>query len=252
MNAYLDLLFSLKGSVAVVTGASRGIGASLAQALTGAGADTIGIGRTDPSLVSFSENFEYRQCDILNYEGFASLCKNIFDSRGKIDILINAAGITLPLFEDATSSQTFEDTISTNLSATYNACQQVVYYMNKSGGGSIINVTSIASVMGFPGNPAYVASKGGLRMLTKALALDLAPKNIRVNNLVPGYIRTDMTKSSFQDPMRNEERLQHMAIKRWGEAQDLNGAAIYLSSKASAYVTGIDLFVDGGWTAKGM
>jgi len=106
--------------------------------------------------------------------------------------------------------------------------------------------------MGFPGNPAYVASKGGVRMLTKALALDLAEHNIRVNNLVPGYIRTDMTEASFQDPIRYDERLQHMMIKRWGVTEDLAGAAIYLASNASNYVTGSDLLVDGGWTAKGM
>jgi gluconate 5-dehydrogenase len=124
--------------------------------------------------------------------------------------------------------------------------------MQLNGGGSIINVTSIGSVLGFPDNPAYVASKGGLRLLTKALAMDLASYSIRVNNLAPGYIRTDMTKSSFEDPVRYAERLQGMIIKRWGNPEDLAGAAIFLASDASAYITGIDLFVDGGWTAKGL
>jgi gluconate 5-dehydrogenase len=124
--------------------------------------------------------------------------------------------------------------------------------MERSGGGSIINVTSIGAVQGFPGNPGYVASKGGLRLLTKALALDLADKNIRVNNLAPGYIHTAMTDKSFNDPQRHQERLARMMLKRWGKPDDLIGAAIFLASEASAYVTGQDIFVDGGWTAKGL
>ena len=180
------------------------------------------------------------------------MCDSVYASKGRIDILINAAGITLPVSEGVNFSNIFDSTLATNLSAVNNACQCVGNLMKNTGGGSIINVTSIASVIGFPGNPAYVASKGGLRMLTKALAFDFASHNIRVNNLVPGYIRTDMTEASFQDSLRYEERLQHMMIKRWGKPEDLIGAAIYLSSEASAYVTGSDLFVDAGWTAKGM
>lgn len=252
MSAYLDKLFSLSGRVAIVTGASRGIGASIAQALAEAGAYTIGIGRSSAPRVSFSEGVEYRRCDILDQSNFASVCESIFEAKSSIDILINAAGITLPTSVGADALKVFEHTVATNLSVVNTTCQQAVNFMKKTGGGSIINVTSIASVIGFPDNPAYVASKGGLRMLTKALAFDLAPHNIRVNNLVPGYIRTDMTEASFQDPIRHEERLQHMMIRRWGKTEDLSGAAIYLSSDASTYVTGSDLFVDGGWTAKGM
>lgn len=252
MSAYLDKLFSLRGRVALVTGASRGIGASLAHALAEAGAYTVGIGRSNVPREPFSEGAEYRQCDILDHGNFALVCESIFETKGRFDILINAAGITLPMQEGIDASKVFEQTIATNLSAVNLTCQLAVNYMKKTGGGSIVNVTSIASVIGFPGNPAYVASKGGLRMLTKALAFDLAPHNIRVNNLVPGYIKTDMTEASFQDPIRHAERMQRMMIKRWGKTEDLAGAAIYLSSDASTYVTGSDLFVDGGWTAKGM
>jgi NAD(P)-dependent dehydrogenase (short-subunit alcohol dehydrogenase family) len=101
-------------------------------------------------------------------------------------------------------------------------------------------------------NPAYAASKGGVRILTKALALDYAPKKIRVNNIVPGYIHTAMTEKSYSDKTLSDERIDRMMIQRWGKTEDLIGAAIYLASGASSYVTGTDLIVDGGWTAKGL
>ena len=118
--------------------------------------------------------------------------------------------------------------------------------------GSIAVVTSIGALQGFPGNPAYVASKGGLRMLSKALALDWGELNIRVNALAPGYIETDMTKGSFNDPAKREARSARTMLGRWGKASELVGAAIFLMSDASSYMTGADLVVDGGWTAKGL
>lgn len=252
MSDYLETLFSLRGKVALVTGATRGIGAALVQALTAAGAHTVGLGRSAESITRFTGDSEYRQCDILNGDHFSSICASIFESHQRLDVLINAAGITLPKCEGADALHDFERTITTNLVAVHHCCQTAAGLMKGGGGGSIINVTSVGSVLGFPGNPAYVASKGGLRMLTKALAMDLAPERIRVNNLAPGYIRTDMTEDSFQNPARHSERLDRMIIKRWGMPEDLAGAAIFLASDASAYVTGLDLFVDGGWTAKGL
>lgn len=252
MSTYLESLFSLRGKVALVTGASRGIGAGIAEALAASGAHVLGLGRSAQAQSKLPAGIEYRQCDVLDASQFAVICAEVFDANGRIDVLVNAAGISLPKSEGQQAQRDFERTVATNLTAVHHCCQAVGGYMKKSGGGSIINVTSIGSVLGFPGNPAYVASKGALRMLTQALALDLAADQIRVNNLAPGYIRTDMTEASFQDPVRHAERLQHMMIKRWGTPQDLAGAAIFLASSASAYVTGTDLFVDGGWTAKGM
>ncbi len=252
MSDYLETLFSLRGKVALVTGASRGIGAALVQALAAAGAYTVGLGRSAEPSAKFPGGTEYRQCDILDGDHFSLVCTSIFESHGRLDVLINAAGITLPKRDGADAVHDFERTIATNLVAVHHCCQAAAGLMKRGKGGSIINVTSIGSVLGFPGNPAYVASKGGLRMLTKALAMDLASEHIRVNNLAPGYIRTDMTEASFQDPARHSERLEHMMIKRWGMPEDLAGAAIFLASDASAYVTGTDLFVDGGWTAKGL
>ena len=118
--------------------------------------------------------------------------------------------------------------------------------------GSIVAVTSIGSILAFPNNPGYIAAKGGLRMMSKALALDLGPSNIRVNSILPGYINTEMTATSYNDPISRESRASRTMLGRWGEANDLVGAAIFLASDASQYITGTDLIVDGGWTAKGL
>lgn len=246
----VEKLFSLKGRVALVSGASRGIGAAIAAGLAGAGATVVGCGRS--ANASENPGFSYRPCDVTDAAGFRALCDSIVREHGQIDIYVHAAGITLPDAEPAAREENFDRTIEVNLSAAYRSSLAVAEAMQRQDRGSIIHVTSIGSVLGFPGNPAYVASKGGLRMLTKALALDLGPKGIRVNSLAPGYVRTAMTEKSYQDSERRRQRTERTMLGRWGEPGDLVGAAIFLASDASAYVTGQDLFVDGGWTAKGL
>ena len=176
---------------------------------------------------------------------------DIAAADGAIDVLVNAAGITLPTAsENAAMLANFEQTLKVNLSSPFACCLAARPHMRP--GSSIINITSIGSILGFPGNPGYVAAKGGLRMMTKALAVDYGASGIRVNALAPGYIHTDMTAKSFANSEQNERRLRHTCLDRWGTVDDLVGAAIFLASNASAYITGQDLFVDGGWTAKGL
>lgn len=249
---YLEKIFNLDQKVIIVTGGSRGIGFSLAKNLAMAGAIIVGIGRSKNIDYSFSDNAHYFECDLSNHDDFNSICKMVYKEFGSIYGLVNVAGISIENLDKKNNIKNFSDTVDFNLTSVYAACNSVHPFMSESGGGSIVNISSIGAFISFPNNPGYQASKAGLRMLCKSLALDYSPNNIRVNNISPGYIKTDMTQKSFQDKSLNAQRVQRMIIKRWGDSEDLSGAAIFLLSNASSYVTGIDLIIDGGWTAKGL
>ena len=242
----IDALFSLDGRLAVVTGASRGVGKGLAEALASAGASVIGLARSPAP--QFEGAVEYKRLD-LNSD-VSQLGAELHDRHGQIDILVNAAGVSLAASPDRSPLERFDQTLNVNLRAAYAMSLSIAPFMPS--GGSIINVTSIGAQIGFPDNPGYLASKGGLRQLTRALAVDLGPLGIRVNALAPGYFRTEMTLASYSDPERRAQRAGHTCLGRWGEVEELSGAVIFLASRASQYMTGQDLVVDGGWTAKGL
>lgn len=262
MNAFLENLFSLNSRVALVTGASSGIGAAIAGGLAGAGARVALASRNRQKgeavaagIVADGGEAEYFTLDISKTDTLEPLAQAIHNRFGRLDILVNAAGVTLPQTEEDTLARrikVYDETMDVNLRAAYAMSLAAGAQMAATGGGSIINITSVGASYGFPGNPGYVAAKGGLRMLGKALAMDLIKDNIRVNAIAPGYIKTAMTAISQADPDLYAARMRHMIVQRWGEPEDMIGAAIFLASDASSYVTGQDINVDGGWTAKGL
>ncbi len=238
--------FDLTGRVAIITGAAKGNGQAIAIGLQDAGATVLGV----DILPTESENII--QADISSEDGRQTFVETALTRFDQINILVNCAGISIGAKSEDYSQNDWRQTLDVNLDSAFGLCQSVFPAMKSSGGGSIINVTSLGSVFGFPENPAYGAAKGGLRALTKFLARDWGHLNIRVNNLCPGYIRTDMTRASYEAPEKHQERLSHMMLPRWGEPTDLVGPTVFLASDASRYVTGTDLFVDGGWTANGL
>ncbi|MFZ4659163.1 MAG: SDR family NAD(P)-dependent oxidoreductase [Caldilineaceae bacterium] len=196
--SYLDQLFSLEGKFAVVTGASRGLGNAIADALLRAGATVLLVSANQERLQAATAAFQAEGlraamhcCDLADKAQIAALLAAIGKDPGRVDILVNAAGMTEghPLLDYP--ADVWERTLQVNLTAAFLLAQGVAALMVEQQSGSIINITSINAERGFPGNPAYVAAKGALKQLSKALAVDLAPYGIRVNNIGPGYFHTD-------------------------------------------------------------
>ncbi len=251
----MENLFSIKNKVIIITGAGRGLGREVAIAMAKRKAYVYCVDLNFPNRIprSLENNLFKKYCDITDLTSFKSICVEIFDRHKEIDVLMNIAGVTYTKKNDELYPQEqWDKTISINLTAAF-TCSQIVYeYMLKNKKGSIINITSINAELGFPNNPAYVASKGGLKMLTKALARDWGINGIRVNNIGPGYMKTEMTKKSYSNEKLRNARRANTMLNRWGEPKDLIGPCIFLASDASGYITGQDIYVDGGWTANGL
>jgi len=252
-------LFSLKGRVAIVTGAARGNGKAIAEGLLGAGATVYFVDRLAPELKETVRKLKNARAemivaDLSVREQLEAIAPMVFKQEERIDILVNNAGIAIGgESSEVYSEENWDKTQLVDLKVPFLLSQQVAKCMIQKGeGGSIINITSIEAELGFPKNPAYAAAKGGLRQLTKAFANDWAKYHIRVNSIGPGKMRTLMNKVSYADPKLKKERDSRMMLDRWGEPEDLAGPAVFLASDASAYITGQDIYVDGGWLAKGL
>ena len=251
-------LFDLSSKTAIVTGAAKGNGFAIAKGFLNAGAEVYFVDIIEKELLNAvnllrnSKSFMV-VADITKEKNIEEITSKVINDSGKIDILVNNTGITYGgISAENYPYDLWIKTFEVNLSSVFKLCQSIGRRMIERKSGVIINVTSLGSELGFPDNPSYVAAKGGVKMLTKALARDWAKYNIRVNNLCPGYIKTDMTIKSYNDKILYDERINRMMIKRWGEPEDLVGPAIFLASDASRYITGIDLSVDGGWLANGL
>ncbi len=248
-------IFSIEEKVIIITGAGRGIGREIAIGMAERNAFVYCIDIKFPNTIPthLTGNLYQKKCDITDSIKFKKNCSDIFNKYQKINVLINNAGVTFTKQENESYlKDKWEKTININLTAAF-TCSQIVYeYMLQNRGGSIINITSLNAELGFPNNPAYVASKGGLRMLGRAFARDWGINGIRVNNLAPGYIKTDMTKKSYMNKKSRKVREAHTMLGKWGELKDLIGPCIFLASDASRYITGQDIYVDGGWMANGL
>jgi NAD(P)-dependent dehydrogenase (short-subunit alcohol dehydrogenase family) len=247
-QTFVENLFSVKDKVIIVTGSNRGNGFAIAEGLSKAGAIVI---RVDLFFNTYLDTHDI-EFDLIHINKISSLIKRIYLNYGRIDALVNNAGVSISSFNSYNDKETYEKTLTVNLHAAFELCCEVCPLMADKNSGSIVNITSLGAELGFPDNPSYQISKAGLKQLTKAIARDWGVKNIRANNICPGYIKTSMTKKSFEDIELNMNRQSRMIIKRWGESADLIGPLIFLISDASKYITGTDIYVDGGWTANGI
>jgi len=247
-------LFDLTGKIAVVTGAGRGIGRSIAEALAAAGAHVTLAGRTratlDAAAAATGGTALVHVADVAREADVLALRDAALARFGHIDVLVNNAGIN-PIWRtiEKTSLADWQAIIDVNLTGTFLCCKHIGGAMAAHGAGSVINLSSVAGHVGLVRSAPYCASKGGVELLTKALALEWATHGVRVNCLAPGYVDTDLTSSLLHHETLGKPFLDHTPMGRFGEPRDLAGAAVFLASDASAYMTGQSLVIDGGWTA---
>ena len=250
-------LFSLKGKVALVTGGNAGIGKGIARGFAQAGAD-IAIGarnkaRTDEVVRELKEEFGVRamglQVDVRQEQQILDMVQKILDHFGRIDILVNNAGMNIRKMPQEITSQEWDEVLEVNLRSAFLCAKAVYPAMKKAGGGKIISIGSMTSILGGAKLAQYGASKGGILQMTRSIAVAWAPDNIQVNSILPGWINTDLTVGARRDiPGLQERVIARTPAGRWGEPDDLKGTAIFLASAASDFVTGVGLPVDGGFS----
>lgn len=245
----------LEGKVALVTGGSRGIGAAIAKRLASDGAGVVVNynGNKDAALQVIQECHADSagiavaiQCDVRDLGACRSMVDSIVADLGSIDILVNCAGVTRPGLLVRMSEEDWSDVLATNLRGPKNTSAAALKYMQKQRSGSIVNISSVVGLVGEPGQTNYAAAKAGLLGLTKALAQEVASRNIRVNAVAPGFIETDMT-AGLPDKYR-ESVIGKIALGTFGQPEDIANAVAFLVSDEARYVTGQTLAVDGGMT----
>ena len=249
-------LFSLQGKKALVTGASRGIGKAVVIGLAEAGADVALVSRSD-ALFQTAQVIEKSgrkalviQEDLTRHEAAEKVVSATVKKFGRLDILVNNAGTTRRAPVEDYSDEAWEVVMEVNLNAVFRLCRAAGKVMLTQGYGKIVNVASLMSFQGGINIPAYTASKHGVAGLTKSFANEWAGRNITVNAIAPGYVRTEVTAPLQKDKVRNRQILERIPQGRWAEPEDMVGAVIFLASDASRYVQGHVLVVDGGWMSR--
>ncbi|OLY93491.1 NAD(P)-dependent dehydrogenase, short-chain alcohol dehydrogenase family [Cnuella takakiae] len=236
---------------AIVTGGGSGIGLAIAQSFVSAGIRTIIIGRDEAKLSAAKEQLGEAcitfPADLNILDAIPALVASIIDQYGPIDILVNNAGINLKKEFTDVSDEEFQRILTTNVSAVFSLSRELVKDMLQKGSGAIINISSMASQYGIPKVIAYSASKGAIEAMTRAMAVELSPKGIRVNCIAPGFIATDMSaKALNNDPERKQKVLSRTPMGDLGSPADIGTTALFLASDAAKYITGVVLPVDGG------
>lgn len=257
MSGILDR-FGLDGKTALVTGCRRGIGLAIARALAEAGADIVGVSASLVAEGSDAERavraagraFTGYSCDFSDRRALYAFIEKVRAEHPSIDILVNNAGTILRKPAAEHPDEYWDRVIEINLNAQFILSREIGRDMVARGSGKIIMTASLLTFQGGITVPGYAASKGGIGQLVKALANEWAAHGVQVNAIAPGYIATDNTAALRQDPARNEAILARIPAGRWGEAEDLAGAAVFLASPASDYVNGTILTVDGGWMGR--
>ena len=252
-----NISFDLSGKTALVTGASRGIGQAIAIGMAKAGADIVVVAsraenaaETVAAVEALGRKALAVGCDQSSPDAIKAATEAAYELSGSVDILVNNAGTIRRSPARDYSDEDWSAVIDTNLTGVFQFCRAIGGKMIDQGHGKIVNIASLLSFQGGITVPAYAASKGGVSQLTKALANEWASLGVQVNAIAPGYIATDNTAALRANPERNSSILSRIPAGRWGDASDIAGAAIFLSSPAANYVNGHILTVDGGWMAR--
>jgi gluconate 5-dehydrogenase len=251
-------LFDLTGKAAIITGGSKGLGLAMAAGLASAGASVMLVNRNKEEGVRAAEELsrDYGtkaisfSADVSNKEDTEAMCKAALNEFGRIDILINSAGINIRGPIDEVTPEDFAKVMHVNVTGTWLCCRAVTPSMKKNGSGKIINLASTLGLVGLANRTPYTSSKGAVVQMTRALALELAPFNINVNAICPGPFLTEMNVPIADSEEVKKSIIGATALGRWAKLQEIQGAAIFLASEAASYMVGSMLTVDGGWTAR--
>lgn len=251
-------LFDLTGRTAIITGGSKGLGLAMGKALASAGCNLALISRNKDEGTASAESIgsEYQVtaiaigADVTQQDQMESMAKQVYDTFGRIDILINSAGINIRGSIEELSYADFQKVMAVNVDGSWLASKAVVPFMKNAGSGKIINMASTLGLVGLANRTPYTSSKGAIVQMTRALGLELAPDNINVNAICPGPFLTEINQSIADSEEAKKFIVGATALERWGELKEIQGAAMLLASDAANYMVGSMVTVDGGWIAR--